>query len=329
MSIHGTPARTRRYSKGCLVDEGFSIEEVSDHVDDPDSFVWVDFCAPSVALLNELARELGLHELAIEDAVGRHQRPKVDEYDDHLFLACHVVRAVAGTGGLSITEVDAFVHPHFLITVRKDADFDMDPVVQRIDRMRHLAVHGVGYLLYVLLDAIVDGYFDVVQAFDDYYDDVADGLFSGKPLAIEEQRNWFETRRSLVAFHRLVVPMRELINTLGRREYEAIPVALDPYFQDVRDHVLRITEATESLRDLSTTIVETDLSLREYRQNQVMKKVSSWAAIIAVPTLVTGWYGMNVPYPGSGTGAGVLGAAGLTAGLSGLLYWQFRRRDWL
>ena len=123
--------------------------------------------------------------------------------------------------------------------------------------------------------------------------------------------------------------MREVLNTLMRRDVGLVSDELTPHFQDVYDHVLRVSETTESLRDLVSTIVETNLSLRDYRQNQVMKKVSSWAAIIAVPTLVTGYYGMNVPYPGFARSSGVLVSTLLIAVLSGALYLTFRRRDWL
>jgi magnesium transporter len=326
---------TRRYSDGNLVDEGFALSEVSQYIDDAkaDTFVWVDFCRPSIDLVEQFGRQLGLHEIAIDIAIEQigdgHRRPKLDEYDDHLLAVCHSVTTAVGTNELIASEIDVFVHPRCLITVRKDDSFDINAVAQRLQHSRRLTRHGVGYVLYVLLDSIVSGYFAVVQSFDDYYDGVADGLFSGTPVPVDQQRAWFETRRALVAFHRLVVPMRELVNALSRRDYESIPVALDPYFRDVHDDLLRISESTESLRDLSTTIVETNLSLREYRQSQVMKKVSSWAAIVAVPTLVTGFYGMNVPYPGSGTQSGAAVAGGLTVGLSAVLYWLFRQRDWL
>ena len=130
-------------------------------------------------------------------------------------------------------------------------------------------------------------------------------------------------------FHRLVVPLREAISSLMRREHTAVDESLYPYFQDVYDHTLRVVESTDALRDLVTTIVETNLSLRDYRQNQVMKKVTSWAAIIAVPTLITGYYGMNLPYPGFGTHWGVALSIVLMVGLSVALYVSFKRRSWL
>ena len=123
--------------------------------------------------------------------------------------------------------------------------------------------------------------------------------------------------------------MREAISGLMRRENSAVSPELYPYFQDVYDHILRVTEATDALRDLVATIVETNLSLRDYRQNQIMKKVTSWAAIIAVPTLVTGWYGMNVPYPGAGETWGVATSTGIAVGCAGALYALFRKAGWL
>ena len=145
------------------------------------------------------------------------------------------------------TEIDAFINTQWLITVRKDDGFSMEPVVRRWDRSPDLVVHGVSFLLYGLLDVVIDGYFDTVQGFDDYYDEVSEGLFADKPLSPEEQRNWFEMRRALVRFHRLVVPMREAVSGLMRREHATLPEVLYPYFQDVYDHVLRVNESTDSL----------------------------------------------------------------------------------
>ena len=291
--------------------------------------MWVDLCAPSEEELVELADELGIHELAVEDALGEHQRPKLDHYATHLFLSCHAVGVDAERTHLVEHEVDAFIGPRWLVTVRKSDDFPMARVVERWDRSADLCAHGVSFLLYGLLDVVVDGYFDTVQVFDDYYDEVSDVIFSEQPLDPTQQRHWFQMRRALVRFHRLVVPMREAVSALMRREQGAVAEHLYPYFQDVYDHVLRVTESTDALRDLVSTIVETNLSLRDYRQNQVMKKVTSWAAIIAVPTLVTGYYGMNVPYPGFARHWGYLGSSLLIVVLSLVLYLQFRRRDWL
>lgn len=322
-------AQTRMYRKGVLEAEGFPVADVSEHLEQPETIVWVDFCGPSKAQLDELADELGLHELAVEDALEPHQRPKLDHYATHQFLSCHAVRVDVDAAALDTTEVHAFINARWLITVRPDERFSMDPVVRRWDRSPDLVAQGVGFLLYGLLDVVVDGYFDTVQVFDDYYDEISEGIFSEHPLAPAQQRGWFNMRRALVRFHRLVVPMRETLSALMRREHGAVSAELYPYYQDVYDHLLRVGESTDALRDLVSTIVETNLSLRDFRQNQIVKKVTSWAAIIAVPTLVTGYYGMNVPFPGFQEPLGVVVSAALIVVLSGGLYVLFRSRDWL
>jgi magnesium transporter len=322
-------ASTRVYRKGVLDGENFPVADVSEYLEQPDTVVWVDFCAPSKGQLHELAAELGLHELAVEDALSPHQRPKLDRYESHLFVACKAVAVDTTAGTLDEIEIDAFVHDRWLITVRKSDGFPVQGVLDRWDRSPDLAAHGVAFLLYGLLDVVVDGYFEAISRFDDYYEDVSEGIFSDKPLEPYQQRNWFEMRRAMVRFHRLVVPMREAVSSLMRREHAVVPEELYPYYQDVYDHILRVSEASGSLRELVGTIVETNLSLRDYRQNQIVKKVSSWAAIVAVPALITGYYGMNVPYPGSGTTAGVIASTSLIVVMTLGLYLLFRSRDWL
>ena len=322
-------ARTRVYCKGVLEAEDFPVADVSEHLERPDTVVWVDFCGPSKEELHELADELGMHELAVEDALGPHQRPKLDHYATHNFLACHAVELNVDDGSLLETEIDAFINKRWLVTVRKDDKFQLDPVIARWDRSTDLAVHGVSFLLYGLLDTVVDTYFETVQCFDEFYDQISEGIFAEKPIPPAEQQHWFQTRQALIRFHRLVVPMREAISGLMRREHSSVADDLYPYYQDVYDHVLRVTESTDALRDLISTIVETNLSLRDYRTNQIAKQVTSWAAIIAVPTLITGWYGMNVPYPGFGQPWGVWAAAALVVFISGGLYAIFRRKEWL
>jgi magnesium transporter len=322
-------ALTRAYRKGVLEADGFPLADVSEHLEDPDTVVWVDLCGPSKHDIHELTDELGLHELAVEDALGAHQRPKLDRYATHLFLSTHAVRLDVDEARLDVTEIDAFVNQRWLITVRKNDGFPIEPVLARWDRSPDLAVHGVSYLLYGLLDVIVDSYFDTVQAFDDYYDDVSSRIFAERPLDPAKQRHWFDMRLAMVRFHRLVVPMREAVSSLMRREHSPVDEELYPYFQDVYDHILRVSESSDSLRDLVGTIVETNLGLRDYRQNLIVKKVSSWAAIIAVPALITGFYGMNVPYPGSGETWGVVSSIALMLAACVVLYAVFRRRDWL
>jgi len=318
----------RQYLNGVLGDTDFDPARISDYVEVPGSIVWVDYVAPSKQDLAVIEEELGLHHLAVEDAINEHQRPKLDHYDTHLFLAAYAVTLDRDTGQMARTEVKAFITPHALVTVH-DENFDMTRVIARWDQDSHLAAHGVAFLLWGLLDEIVDGHFETVHTLDSEIESLEDALFDDVPRDKEVQRRSFELRKSLVFLRRVVLPMREVVNTLLRRDVGGLDPAMQPYFQDVYDHVLRATEWTESLRDLVTTVVETNISIQGNRMNLIMKKVTSWAAIIAVPTAITGFFGQNLLFTGFGTGWGVWMSVGLIAVTSFVLYAVFKRRDWL
>jgi magnesium transporter len=322
-------ARTRMYRNGTLELEGFPVSDISEKLKEPDTIVWLDLRDPIHDDLSVLSDEFGLHPLAVEDAVLDHERPKLDRYRSHLFLTAYGVHLDTGTGQLATSELSAFITPRALITVRKDDGLDIGAVTERWDSSEDLAKHGVGYLLHGLIDFIVDEHFAAVQALDDSIESLEDQLFSDVPMDREVQRRSFELRKSLVLLRRVVLPMREVVNTLMRRDLHVIDESLHPYFQDVYDHVLRATEWTESLRDLVTTILETNLTIQGNRLNVITKKVTGWAAIIAVPTAITGFYGMNVPYPGFGKSWGVLAAVAIIIVTAAGLYALFRRNDWL
>jgi len=179
------------------------------------------------------------------------------------------------------TEISAFITPRALITVRKDDGFDPGTLVGRWDASPDLAAHGVGFLVHGLLDQIVDGHFAAVQSLDDEIEELQDQLFAEADPSQNLQRRSFELRKSLVLLRRVVLPMREVVNTIMRRDLHLLDEALTPYYQDVYDHVLRATEWTESLRDLVTTILETRLTIQGNRLNEIMRKLTCWAAIIA------------------------------------------------
>lgn len=322
-------ARTRLYRNGNLVLEGFPVAQISDHLADEAVTVWLDLRDPDRDDLAVLSEEFGLHPLAIEDAVHERERPKLDRYRSHLFVTAYGARLDPGTGALTTSEVSAFVTERALITVRKDDGLDIGAVVERWDASPDLAKFGVGYLLHGLIDYVVDGHFDAVQSLDGAIEDLEDALFSDIAKDHDVQRRSFELRKSLVLLRRIVIPMREVVNSLMRRDLHVVDDQLMPYYQDVYDHVLRATEWTESLRDLVTTILETNLTIQGNRMNVITKKVTSWAAIIAVPTFITGFYGMNVPYPGFGRHSGFTTST-LIMVITGLtLYVIFKRRDWL
>ncbi|HEY9477740.1 MAG TPA: magnesium transporter CorA family protein [Microbacteriaceae bacterium] len=319
---------TRLYRNGTIDPAELPLPEISDRLAEEGTALWIDLISPTPEILAELESELGLHHLAIEDALHDHQRPKLDRYDTHLFLAAYGLRFNVTTGRLQSTEVKAFITPRALVTVHPDS-FDISRVAHRLDSDPDLARHGVAFLVWGLLDVIVDGHFDTVQQLDGAIESLEDALFDDRPRDKEVQRRSFEIRKSLVLLRRLVLPMREVVSSVLRQGDESLGAAMSPYFQDVYDHVLRVTEWTESLRDLVATILDTNLAIQSNRMNLVMKKVTSWAAIIAVPTAVTGFYGQNLPYPGFASASGFWVSSAVIVAASVTLYVTFRARDWL
>jgi magnesium transporter len=322
-------ALTRLYRDGKLAEQGFPISEVSEFIQEESTVVWFDLCDPSQDELATISEELGLHPLAVEDAQHPHQRPKLDRYPTHLFVTAYSMHLDQDTGGLGFAEVDAFVTSNAVVTVRKTDKFDIDEVLHRWDGRADLATFGVGYLLHGLLDYVVDTHFEAVRTLDDAIENVEEQLFADRPQDKATQRHTFELRKSLVNMRRTVLPMRDVVSALMRRDVTLIDDAMVPYYQDVYDHVLRATEWTESLRDLVTNIFETALTMRSNRLNVITKQVTSWAAIIAVPTAVTGWFGQNIAFPGKEHYGGLIESTVLILGLSAGLYVIFRRKDWI
>ena len=323
-------AHTRCYRDGELQDADFPVEDVSEHLDAyPDGVVWIDLVAPTPEDLALVADELGLHALAVEDAVQGRQRPKLDHYDTHDYFNAYAVSLDRESGELTAHEVGAFITPRALITIRRDESFDIEAVTKRWDQEGHLLVHGVAALMYGLLDYIVDGHFETVEDLDEEIEGLEDLLFDDRAHDREVQRRSFELRKSLVLLRRAVLPMREVVNSLMRGDQHASVGEMTPYYQDVYDHVLRATEWTEGLRDLVTTIIETNLTIQGNRLNVITKQVTSWAAIVAVPTAITGFYGQNVPYPGYGKESGFIVSTVVMVLASLLLYRAFKKRDWL
>jgi magnesium transporter len=295
--------------------------------------VWADIYDPDHAALTDLAQELGLNDWAVEDAVADAERTKATVYRSHTFFT---VYAVAETdpadhteSALSMHRISGFVLPQGLITVRLSPFFDIDSVSQRFDELGGQE-YGVGALVHGLLDVVVDGHFAAVQYLDDAVESIEDELFADSSPKSGLQRRTFRLRKDLVELRRVVLPMREVVSAIQHRRLDAKTAPeLDPLYADLYDHVLRASEWTESLRDMVTTVFETNLSLQDARLNTVMKKLTGWAAIIAVPTAVTGFYGQNVVYPGIQTVAGFVTSTAIIVLLVTVLYVSFKRRDWL
>jgi len=300
--------RNRVWRDGEVIAKDFPFEEISDYLEKNDCLVWVDICDPDHTRLLALADELSLDPLAVEDAVSQSERAKATRYATHTFITAYATEMTDGYGD----------------------GFNIDDVLELWQENAEFLKHGVGSLVYGLLDAIVDSHFEAVQVLDDAMEALEDELFDGRAANRIVQRRTYRIRRDLVDLRRVVLPMREVVNNVlrHRKDIDA-PRELDSWYDDLYDHVLRASEWTESLRDMVTTVFETNLSLQDARLNTVMKKLTSWAAIIAVPTAVTGYFGQNVPYPGFGKEWGFVLSIVLIMAIAGTLYVSFKRRDWL
>jgi magnesium transporter len=223
-------ARTRLYRNGVLEKENFPVSEISECVNDAGAVVWLDLCAADGEGLSEIEEEFGLHALAVEDAAHERQRPKLDHYSTHLFLSAYSVALDPESDELTSSEIAMFVMHNALITVRKDRVFDMDQVVTRWDATPELVKEGAGFLLYGVLDFIVDGHFTAVQSLDERIDALEEELFDDTRDRVRDiQRKSFDLRKSLVMLRRFVLPMREVVNGLMRRELNVVSDSLMPY----------------------------------------------------------------------------------------------------
>lgn len=340
VAVSDDRARVRScvWRDGTVLAEDSPPAQISDYLHDAGCLVWVDIRDPDHARLAELATELTLDPMAVEDAVSHGERAKTTRYATHTFITAYAVdlRPEPSPGGaadqqdLRVARVSAFVLPNAMITIRNGDGFDIDPVVQRWEDNADLLKYGVGALVHGLLDVIVDGHFEAVQRLDDAVEAIEDDLFDERAGGHQVQHQTYRLRKDLVQLRRVVLPMREVVNgVLRHRKDLNAPTELDSWYDDLYDHVLRASEWTESLRDLVTTIFETNLSLQDARLNTVMKKLTGWAAIIAVPTAVTGYFGQNVPYPGFGKPWGFALSVAVIVGIALALYTAFKRRDWL
>ena len=307
------------------------FEQISDALADKDTLVWVDLVNPTDDDMGRLGEELGIGAAALEDATAPHERPKVTRHETHLFFTTYATTLSSSRideADLVLSRVSGFLMKGGLITVRLDETFDMTPVTQLWQDNADLMRFGSGALMHGLLDVIVDGHFEAIQRLDDGIEGMEDQLFEEGRTGPQFQRKVYQLRKRLVQLRRVVLPMREVVNTLLRHR-SATHDDLDVLYDDLYDHVLRAAEWTESVRDMVTTVFETNLSLQDARLNTVMKKLAGWAAIIAVPTAVTGWFGQNIPFPGFSAHSGLIQSIILIVALSSGLYIVLRRQDWI
>jgi magnesium transporter len=314
------------YVDGCRVSD-VEIEDVSEVLQVPDRFVWIGLHEPSEELLREIQKEFGLHDLAVEDALNAHQRPKIEEYGEAFFVVLRTVQLVNGT--LAFGETQIFVGPRYLVSVRHGASLSYAEVRARCERTPHLLAKGPGFVLYAIMDFVVDHYFPTVDACETEFEQLEERIFDGT-FDQEATQRIYDLKRDLVALKRAVSPLIDVCNRLVRVGSPLIPEDSRAYFRDVYDHVVRINESVDTLRDLLTTALEANLSLVSVRQNEVMKRLAAWAAILAVPTAIAGIYGMNFEFmPELHWRYGYAIVMSVVAVTCSVLYWRFKRADWL
>ncbi len=290
--------------------------------------VWIDVIEPGPEELAVLQGTFGLHELSIEDSLRWGQRSKLELYADYLFMVVHGLR-LDESDQLIDTEVHLFVDPNtYLITVRREPMFDLSRIPERMRADPQLAAEGIGYPLYLILDEIVDGYLGVVDRFEELSDELEDRVFADEGEG-DVQEDIFRLKRKVVAFRRVAMPVREVVDLLHDSPGIVTP-ALRPYYRDVLDHVIRSSELVDNIRDLLTSALESQLAQVSNRLNVVMKHLTAWAGIILVPTLIAGIYGMNFRrMPELSWSLGYPLALGMMLASAAVLFFVFKRRDWL
>jgi magnesium transporter len=318
----------RLYRNGQREQLDLEPSQISDVLGTDDATVWLDMDEPTPEKLEVLKEEFGFHELALEDSLHPHQRSKVDEYDTHYFLIVYALTPQAGSGHI-LHEVAVFVGPQYLVTIRKDPAYELTNVAKRWEAHSELVKEGGGYLLYILLDEIVDGYFTLLDEYEDQTEIVEDQVLA-EQVDPQTRGTIFELKKHLLLFRRGAGPLREGLDALQRRTLPVVTPTLEPYYRDVYDHVLRATDFADNLRDILTSALDVHLSAVGNRLNEVMKVLTSWAAIILVPTLIAGIYGMNfVHMPELRWRYGYLYSLTLMGASALALYRAFKRKKWL
>jgi magnesium transporter len=320
-----------------------ALDTIGDALRHADRFVWIGLHEPGEEMLKLVQRDFGLHDLAIEDAHRAHQRPKIERYEDDLFVVLRTAQISPVQNRIEFGETHIFVGARYLVSVRHGPSLSYAEVRKRCEATPQLLGQGPGFVLYALMDFVVDQYFPIVAALQEQLDALEERIF-GEAFSRETTARIYELKRDLLDVKRAVSPLVDICNRLSRFDLELVPDDTRPYFRDVYDHVVRINELVDSLRELLTSALEAQLSLLSaeqieamhqqnevmHQQNEAMKQLAAWAAIFAVPTMIAGVYGMNFrwmpelewPY-----GYPVIMAA--MGGACGFLFYKFKRSGWL
>ncbi|MCI4566993.1 magnesium and cobalt transport protein CorA [Lysobacter sp. CFH 32150] len=268
-----------------------TLDAISDVLSiDDGSFVWVGLYEPEEELLDKLQEEFGLHDLAVEDAHHAHQRPKIESYGNSLFIAVHTAQAIEGH--VRFGETHAFVGPRYLVTVRHGASLSYAPVRTRVEREPELLALGPAYALYAVFDFVVDNYLPIVGEFRDELNALEHDIFSDT-FRRDTIVKLYELKRELTQLRLAVAPLQDILAQLTRIHGALVPDEVRLYFRDVLDHALRVNESTDTLREMLTAAMSVNLSMATIAQGEVVKRLAGWAALLAAPTLIASWYGMN------------------------------------
>jgi magnesium transporter len=316
------------YERGTRLGE-VDLGDIQDTLRRPETFIWIGLVEPAEWLLRAVQNQFGLHDLAVEDALHGHQRPKLERYQDSLFVVLRTVQLGNETRRADLGETHIFVGARYIVTVRHGSQLSHVGLRGRCESVPQLLGHGPAFVLYALMDFVVDQYFPIVDALEDELEALEHDIFSERFDRGTMQRI-YRLKRDLLSMKRAVAPLIDICNRLIRFDLEMIPEATRPYFRDVYDHVVRINEMIDSLSQLVTTALEANLSLMSVAQNDDTKRLAAWAAIIAVPTMVAGLYGMNFSYmPELHWKYGYPVVLALMTGACLSLYYAFKRTRWL
>jgi magnesium transporter len=320
-----------RYADGSPADTPVTDGDIRGALADPHSFLWLDVVDPTADDLERLRQEFDLHPLVIEDLRHQHQRAKVELFHDHAFIVLRPLMAGDSDASQEL-ELHALVGRRFIATVRSGARYDLSETVRRWERDPAMLADGGGFAAYVLIDEVVDGYLTLVEGMEDSADDLEDTIFAtedGPADARAIQEQIFRLKRECVRVRRFAIPLRQGVDLIQERP-ELVSPSLAPYYRDVMDHVIRVGELIDNIRDLLTSLLEVRVAQVANRLNEVMKKLTAWAGIILIPTLIAGIYGMNFrSMPELSWHVGYPMALGLMVVSAGALYVAFKRRGWL
>lgn len=305
------------------------LDAISKELKQPDRFVWIGLHEPSEAVLQQIQQEFGLHDLAIEDAHRAHQRPKIETYGDTLFIVLRTAQINAQEQHIDFGETHFFVGANFIVSVRHGSSLSYAEVRTRCESKPQLLRKGPAFALYALMDSIVDQYFPVVHDLEQQLEAIEEKIFNNMPTR-ETTEQIYHLKRELLQIKRAVSPLIDICNRLVRFDFDLIPEDTRTYFRDIYDHAIRINEMVDNTRELLSTALEANFSLITISQSEVGKKFAGWAAIIGVPTMIAGIYGMNFHFmPGLNWEYGFEVVLILTLGSCVGLFLFFRRAGWL